>query len=213
MANDPTIPLKPKKVDQMKDALDLEALWIDPKLGDGLTRVQNFNIPIGKPKEFFRVVPDPNWRRVTEIYTHKVEGQVEEEHYIVAPAMRGVIEEARRATLVTVVYRDGSLRLWPLKMPKDDEKDNEAWKSARAAAKEAMTTWIKIVWTKRAYHARTAQPGYAPDPDYDKLPPFDELITLAFKEGGIIRDRDHPIARDLFGHAPKKPDGGDDGLS
>src|SRR5215475_13580158 len=60
------------------DAQDIESLWLDPKLGDGLADVHLHNIPIGKPKDFFRVCPDPAYRRLTEIYTHKIEGQIEE---------------------------------------------------------------------------------------------------------------------------------------
>src|SRR5215467_12892166 len=137
MADNP-IPLKPKKA-VPEDALDVNALCLDPALGDGLVNVHYHNIPRGKPKDFFRVNPDPAYRRLTEIYTHKVEGQIEESHYVIARPMQGVIEEARRCTLVTVVYRDGSPRLWPLKLPKDGERDNEAWISARAAAKAGMS--------------------------------------------------------------------------
>ena len=28
---------------------------------------------------------------------------------------------------------------------------------------------------------RDAQPGYAPDPDYSKLPPFNELVRLGVR--------------------------------
>jgi hypothetical protein len=163
-----------------------------------------------RPRDYFRVNPDSAYRRVCEIYTHKVEGQIDEENYIIAPSMRGVLEEARKCTLVTVVYRDGSPRLWPLKMPKDGEKDNEAWSTARSAAKTAMTKWVKLVWVKRAYKTRDAQPGYAPDPNYSKLPPFDELVRLGFGEHNILASEDQPIVRDLLG-AP--PSNSDDGLS
>jgi hypothetical protein len=192
------------------DADDLASLWLDTGLGDGLTDARMHNVPVGKPRDFFRVHPDPTYRRLSEIYTHKVEGQVEETSYLIDKPMHGVIEEARRATLVTVIYRDGSVRLWPLKLPKEGEKDYEAWTSARAAAREAMKQWTKLLWKRGTYHTRPAQPGYAPDPDYTKVPPWDDLVRLAFGDHGIIRDHDHPIVRDLFGH---KPDGGDDGLS
>jgi hypothetical protein len=125
--------------------------------------------------------------------------------------MRGAIEEARPCTLVTVVYRDGSPRIWPIPFPRDGERDNEAWISARAAAKAGMERWVKLVWVRRSYMTRDAQPGFAPDPDYKKLPPFNDLVTLAFGESGIIRDTGHPIYRELFGAAPtKKVSGGDD---
>jgi hypothetical protein len=211
MADNP-IPLKPKKA-VPDDADDLNALWLDPALGDGLVDVHYHNTPVGKPKDFFRVHSDPAYRRLSEIYTHKVEGQIDEQNFIIAKPMQGVIEEARRCTLVTVVYRDGSPRLWPLKLPKDGERDNEAWISARSAAKIAMGKWVKLVWVRRAYMTRDALPGYAPEPDWSKLPSFDELVRLGFGEHGIIRDKDHRIVLDLFGAPPKKAGGDGDDLS
>ena len=118
--------------------------------------------------------------------------------------MRGRIPEARPCTITTCIYRDGSVRLWPLSFPRDGERDNDAWISARAAAKIAMEKWVKLVWVRRAYQTREALPGYAPDPDFSKLPPFNELVKLGFKEHGIIRDDKHPIYRELFGVAPGK---------
>ena len=211
MADNP-IPLKPKTTNPPEDALDVDSLWLDPKLGDGLVDVHYHNIPVGKPRDFFRVHADPAYRRLTEIYTHKVEGQIDEQNFIIAKPMQGVLEEARCCTLVTVVYRDGSPRLWALKLPKEGERDNEAWISARAAAKIAMDKWVKLIWQRRAYLTREALPGYAPEPDWSKLPSFDELVTLAFGANGIIRDRNHRIVLDLFGAPPKKASD-DDGLS
>jgi hypothetical protein len=186
------------------DASDIADLWLDPKLGDGIVNVSFHSIAVGKPRSFFRTVTDSAYRRRTEIYTHKPEGVIDEQHYIIAPAMRGKIEEARPCTLVCVVYRDGTPRLWPISFPRDGERDNEAWASARVAAKLGMEKWTKLIWVQRAYQTRDALPGYAPDPDFSKLPPFDDLVKLAFGEGGIIRDPLHPIYRELFG-MPKKP--------
>jgi len=211
MAETP-IPLKPKAKAVPEDALDVNSLWLDPALGDGLVDVHYHDIPVGKPKNFFRVNPDPAYRRLSEIYVHKAEDQIEEQTYIIAKPMQGVIEEARRCTLVTVVYRDGSPRLWALKLPKEGERDNEAWISARSAAKDAMEKWVRLLWQKHSYMTRDAQPGYAPEPDWSKLPSFDELVRLGFGESGIIRDKNHPIVLDLFGAPPQKPDH-DDGLS
>ena len=181
------------------DANDIEALLIDQKLGDGITDVNYHVIPVGKPRDFFRAHKDPNYRRQAWIYTHKIEGMVEENHYIIAEPMRGYIDEARPCTLVTVVYRDGSPRIWPIKLPKEGEKDNAAWISARAAVKESFEGWTKLVWVRNSYHTRPAGEGYAPDPDWKKLPPFHELLKLAFGDAGIIRDKTHPIYGDLFG--------------
>jgi hypothetical protein len=203
MADNP-IPLKPKTKAAPDDALDVDSLWLDPALGDGLVNVAFHNIPVGKPRDFFRVSKDPAFRRLSEIYTHKVEGQIDEQNFIISKPMQGVIEEARRCTLVVVVYRDGSPRLWPLKLPKDGERDNGAWISARSAAKVAMDKWVKLVWQRNTYLTREALPGYAPEPDWSKLPSFDELVRLGFGESGIIRDKNHRIVLDLFGAPPQK---------
>jgi hypothetical protein len=194
------------------DAGDINSLWLDPALGDGLVDVHYHSIPVGKPKDYFRVNPDPAYRRLTEVYIHKSEEQMDEQTYIIDKPMRGVLTEARRCTLVTTIYRDGSPRLWALKLPKDGERDHQVWVDARSAAKTGMSKWVKLVWSGRAYETRDAQPGYAPEPDWSKLPSFDELVRLAFGEHNVIRDKNHPIVLDLYGAAPKKSDD-DDGLS
>jgi hypothetical protein len=198
----------------VSDAADIESLWLDPGLGDGITDTHYHSVAVGKPRDFFRTVTDPSYRRRGEIYTHKVEGVIATQNFGIAPAMQKHIEEAQPCTYVVVVYRDGTPRIWPIKSPKEGQTDNEAWSTARKAAKEAMGQWVKLIWKGGRYQTRPAQPGYAPDPDFSKLPPFNDLVRLAFGEAGIIRDVTHPIYRDLFGNAPtvaadKDIDGGD----
>jgi hypothetical protein len=189
------------------DASDLAGLF-ETELGDPITETRFLDIAANKPRDFFRTHPDKLYRPRTEIYSHKVEGVIEVSHYIIAPNMRGRIEEARPCTLVAVAYRDGTPRLWPIPMPREGERDNETWISARAAARAGLSTWVKLVWARRSYKVREAQPGYAPDPKWADIPPFEELVRLAFGEHGIIRDENHPIYRELFG-APAS--GGEDG--
>ena len=179
------------------DASDIEALWLDPAPGDGLTDTNWHTIPVDKPKDFFRVHPDPDYRRRTEIYAHKTE-EIETTYYILGPEMRGRLQEARPCVLVTCIYRDGSPRLWPIMFPREGEKDNTAWSSGRSAARIAIDKWVKLVWTGRSYQTRDAQPGYAPDPDWTKLPSFNELVK-AFSAHGVIQDTTHPIYRELMG--------------
>jgi hypothetical protein len=181
------------------DATDFESLWLDAGLGDGITDTHFHTVPTGKPRDFFRVHPDIAYRRRTELYVHRPENAIDEQHFIVGPAMVGRIPEARLVTLATCIYRDGAPRIWPVKLPKDGEKDNEAWMSARAACKAGLTRWVKLVWQRRAYITREAMPAYAPDPDWSKLPPFNDLVKLAFGEHGIINDTSHPVYRELFG--------------
>jgi hypothetical protein len=88
------------------DAADIEGLWSDSSLGDGITDVNYLSVPVGKPKDFFRTHPDKEYRRRTEIYVHKPEGVIDAQHYVIAPEMQGRISEARPCTLVCVVDRD-----------------------------------------------------------------------------------------------------------
>jgi hypothetical protein len=193
------------------DAADIEALWLDPSLGDGITDVHWHQIPIGKPRNFFRAHPDKKFRRKTEIYVHKPEDAIEEQYYIIAPAMRGRIAEARTCVIVPCVYRDGSPRLWPLMFPRPGEKDIPAWTSARTAVRVATDKWVKLVWVGRSYLTRDALPGYAPDPDWSKLPSYNDMVKLAVGVHGIIRDTNHPIYRELMGAPATANDGGDIG--
>jgi hypothetical protein len=108
--------------------------------------------------------------------------------------------------LVVVVNREGQPRLWPIPAPREGETDNSAWITARAAARVGVDRWTKLKWLSGAYQTRDALPGYAPDPDFSKLPPFDELVRVALGEAGIIRDDDHFMYRELVGAPKAKPD-------
>src|SRR3954470_14467829 len=84
-----------EEVRKVADAQDLDSLWIDTGLSDGITVTGSHAVTIDKPKTFYRTHPDINYRRRTWVYTHKVEGVIGEQHYIVAKPMRGLIENAR----------------------------------------------------------------------------------------------------------------------
>jgi hypothetical protein len=193
---------------KLADTSDIEALLLDAKLGDGITNVNYHSVPVGKPPNFFMTHPDPAYRRQAWIYTHKVEDLIDETHYIVAESMRGYLIKARPCTLVTVVNRAGSPRIWPIKQPRDGEKDNAAWISARSIAKEALDDWVRLEWIGGVYISRPAPEGYAPPPDWTKLPTFGELFALAFPDAHIIRDKHHAVYCDYYG-IKQKADGGE----
>ena len=90
------------------DALDLTGLWLDPALGDGITETVRHSIPLGKPRDFFRVHPDKSFRRPIEIYRHRPEGVIEDEFFALWGDMKETLEEAAPYSLVTCIYRDGT---------------------------------------------------------------------------------------------------------
>jgi hypothetical protein len=193
-----------------EDTKDLSSLWLSSTVGDDLTESVRYDIAFSKPRDFFRVHPDPAFRRKAEIYRHKVEGAIEEEYFILDRPMQGLLEEAAPYLIVPAIYRDGTPRLWPLRLPKEGERNNDAWVSARAAAKASLTKWVKLLWVGRAFTVREAKLGYAPDPAWEKLPSFDDLVFKALGPNGIIRDTTHSVYRNLIGAAPVgESDGGD----
>ena len=131
--------------------------WDSPVLGDGITSEEILNVPVGKPKNiFFRTHPKEEYRRRAFIYVHKVEGVIGDETFIVTHEMRELMTlEAQPCTLVTIVDREGRPRIWPIKLPKSTDKDNDAWKTARTIAKQGIDRWVKAVWDGRAYKPRT----------------------------------------------------------
>ena len=74
------------------DASDIEALWLDPAPGDGLTDTNWHTIPVDKPKDFFRVHPDPDYRRVPK--SMPTRPKIETTYYILG-GYAGTVEEAR----------------------------------------------------------------------------------------------------------------------
>jgi hypothetical protein len=190
------------------DADDIARLF-DPEIGDAITDTVMHGIGLGKPRDFFRTHPNKDYRQGSMVYCHKPEGVIDPQYFIIDPMMQKYFEDdARRCTLVTVVDREGNPRLWPISMPRDGERDNDAWRSARTAARRGIDKWVRLVWARRTYKTREAQSGYAPDPDWEKLPSFIELVKIAFGEHGIVRDERHPIYCALMG--AKSSDGDDD---
>jgi hypothetical protein len=194
---------KPKlQVVPPDDLAEIENLWTDPSRGDGITTQGLLNIPVGKPSryEFIRAHPDNTHRRNTVIVTVKEKGGFDEAFYLVTPELAAKLElDGKPFVLATIVDRVGNLRIWPIRLPAEDEKDNPWWDTARQAVRRAMDVWIRVVPGKGSYATIDAESGYAPEPDWSKVKPFNELIKIAFGELGIIRDMDHPVVRELFG--------------
>ena len=85
-------------------------------------------VPVRKPmaQAFVRVRPGSEWRIDTAILEDKSE--LERDRYLVSAAMREELSsECYAATLFTTITRQGSLFLWPVRLPDVGGRDNDFW--------------------------------------------------------------------------------------
>jgi hypothetical protein len=180
---------------------DLEAIRLSPDAaGSGIgTREILTRVPVKRPRkdEFIRCHPAPEMSLAVTIYVDRDE---QEQVYFVAPAMRGELAEDLRAVLLQLsVTRKGTLFIWPLTLPNEDNPLGRSWhESARAAAEIAKTKWIRISADKSlgGYRVRVAE-GPLSEPQWPDRP-FNELLEIAFTDR-IIHTMDHPLVRRLRG--------------
>ena len=172
-----------------------------PRAGDGITETVRHSIPFGKPRDFFRLHPDPAYRRKVEIYRHKTEDAIEEEYFVFAGSMKGTLKRQRPtrslcASIATALRASGRCGC--------PRKGNETTKRGprRAPPPRRRSQNGSSCSGGRAFVTREAKPGYAPDPAWEKLPPFEELLIKAFGEKNIIRDSSHSMYRNLIGDKP-----------
>jgi len=197
------------------DAVDLNDVYEDQSEQDDITNETGKVALISKPRGFFMVSPRPEHRRRLSVYTHSVEGKVGKTLYVVTKKMAKEMPEAQPCVIVVIINRQLIPSLWTLNRVDDDGNDYDSWKQKRLIAKQAMVWWRRFVkWTGSGYLTREAPEGYAPVPKWDELPPFDELMARAVGPAGIIRDREHPIYKDVMGLDQKadSPDDDDDDL-
>jgi len=156
-------------------------------------------VPVRKPnpQDFFRLHPDPEYRLVARV----LELKAERETYLTTNAVWPLIPgETRLVCLVTYQSRHGGIGLWPLKMTEDGERENNWNISARKASELAVDTWVRMKSNMHtgAYDIVTAPKIPAPSwPDIS----FQEIVRVAFGDGKLINQTDHPVLKQLMGEA------------
>jgi hypothetical protein len=144
-----------------------------------------------------RVHPDEEYRLDTAV----ISLNDDRETYLVAPVLvRELVDECIPVTLFTTISRQGVLTLWPVRLPGQDGKDMEWWRSAREAAELAMRSWVRM----KANTALGADDIYAaagniPEPEWPQLT-FHEILKIALREF-MVDSTDHPVIRKLRGMA------------
>ena len=154
-------------------------------------------VPVRKPgrQDWFRVNPDPAYRLVTVL----IELKDDRELYLVDPALQQELAlEGIAVELLTVINRQRTLSLWPLRLPDASGRTNDWHTSARMAASQAERVWTRMVanMNLRAYELFEAI-GDLPEPEWP-TEPFPELFKSAF-QGKLIDTADHQVVQRLLG--------------
>lgn len=124
------------------------------------------------------------------------------ETYLVAPSLWGELACENTFSfrqLLTAVNRQGVVFLWPIKLPGPDGRQDEWSPSALEAADRAKNCWVRVQanMSLAAYEVFKAT-GDLSAPVWTDLPPFQELLKIAFRDR-FITDRSHPVLRRLRG--------------
>jgi hypothetical protein len=152
---------------------------------------------VGRPSSqmYFRVHPLPEYQLDTAIIKWDDDRQV----YLIAPECRRfLINDSKRVRLYYYITDTGAIGLWDVGLPAEFGKSCLWWDTAHAAAREAMTKWIRISTDNRANMYKTFEHTAMKDePAWPDLT-MTQILELAFT-GRIILDADHPIIKRLMG--------------
>jgi hypothetical protein len=155
-------------------------------------------VPIRKPnrQEFVRVHPDPVYRLTPAAI---IEVKEDREFYLVRrDIIAAVPGEYVPASLFTAINRQGTLFLWPVKLPNLDGRLNAWHRSAAEAAERAMKKWVRVASSMSlgAYEIFEAS-GDLPEPVWPEFS-FQEILKIALRER-IVDRPDHPLVQKLLG--------------
>jgi hypothetical protein len=91
---------------------------------------------------------------------------------------------------------NGTVFVFPVRLAGEDGKWNSWHRSQHDAASLAMSQWIRMISNKDigGYNLKTS--NRKTEPDWSVLPPFKELLRIAFRDF-IIEAPDHPYIRRL----------------
>lgn len=180
------------------DPFDPVALRLDQSYGEVGVKKLLTTVPVGKPgsQDWYRVHPGEAYRLTPAAV---LELRDERETYLIPPVIAEQIPgEFRLCTVFTTINRQGVIRLWAIPLPDEDGRHHEAHRSAMEGAERAMNTWLRTKWSRplMAYEHGEAGADLG-EPKWDKLPPFPDLLRIAFR-GKLIDSLDHPVLKLLL---------------
>jgi hypothetical protein len=160
------------------------------------------NLPVDKPpsETWFRVHPDTNERgeeMFFDTYLLHIKNGPDRGVYQVSAELLPLLSGERLlkpTRLVLVIDRQSELRLWPLRLPGPDGREDDWMSSALAIAEQAKHQWVRLVAGGNGYTSLTTSADI-PDPSWPNKS-LDELLDLAFKKRRIASESD-PVLRRL----------------
>ena len=155
-------------------------------------------VPVRKPnrQDFVRVHPEPEFRLTPAAI---IEVKEDREVFLVTPSMAQALPgEFALVTLFTTINRQGTLHLWPVKLPAPDGRRNEWHRSGAEAAERAIRNWVRVTSSMSlgAYEIFEAN-GDLPEPVWPDIP-FPEILRIAFRDR-IVDHAGHPLVQRLQG--------------
>ncbi|HTU19232.1 MAG TPA: hypothetical protein VMG10_14320 [Gemmataceae bacterium] len=180
-----------------------EALRLDNNYAALLkTETHQHSIAVDKPPSevWFRVHPDRNEdgeEFFFDTYLLHLKNGPDRGVYQVSadllPYLSG--EKSLKPTrLVLCIDRQGELRLWPLRLPGPDGREDDWMSSALAIAEKAKQQWVRLIAGANGYKSQTTSADL-PEPVWPTQT-FDEILDIAFAKRRIAKESD-PILRRL----------------
>ncbi len=184
------------KSDAAEGGLNLDDLRIEGDiLGDVSVEQPFVTLPVRKPgrQSFFRV--NPKRTLCTAVIELKDDGET----FVVSKKVAAVlVGELRQVRLSLCITATGSLFLWPVPLPPADGHDNAWHKSARKAAEIAEMRWVRMAADRESGSYRIMTSPHYPEPTWPNHS-MERIIEVAFGDGHIIDNLDHPVVRKLLG--------------
>jgi hypothetical protein len=186
-------------MDNTPDPFDPGVLRLNDAISEGMpTKRLLTTVPVRKPgrQEFVRVRPGAEWRLTPAAI---LELREDREAYLVRPHLAPLLANEIFVTAIHVAMsRQGTLFLWPIRLPVADGRFRDWHRSALEGVELAMGKWIRVTANMNlgAYEFSVALNGL-PEPEWPDVT-FPEILRIAFRDR-IIDSEDHVVIRRLRG--------------
>jgi hypothetical protein len=108
-------------------------------------------VPVRKPKrtEFVRVHPSADYMVPCMLLMERDTGSDTETYLVTPPVQHLVSEELRQVRMYTAITKRGTVFLWPIKLPGDNnDRIRRISDTAIQCAEQAKTLWVKVCWDR-----------------------------------------------------------------